>query len=194
MPNHVTTVIEAPAEVIAALVRHYTDDEVAEINARERELDERIPNRTSSRSEESLRAEKIVDFNMIIPQPDNIEKGDCSGTHDEGVVCWYRWNVDNWGTKWGAYDAEIGEETLKFDTAWSHPTPIIAVLAERFPDAVIKVKYADEDLGYNLGDYVVEGGQVEAHTFTDGSDEALDFAAQLKYGMTYAELQEEWEG
>lgn len=190
MANHVTTVIEGPAEVLSSIVRGYTDDEIAEMIARLEKRTGGYP--LTTRTEAELREEKIIDFGLIIPQPENIERGGCTGKHEPGVVCWYTWNIENWGTKWGAYDAEIGDETLKFDTAWSHPLPIIRALAKKFPDATLKVRYADEDLGYNLGEYMITGDLVWSREIPEGSNEARDFAAQLKHGMTYDELQAEW--
>lgn len=90
----------------------------------------------------------LLNFHLIVPQPENIEKGGCSGQHAEGEVCWYTWNLENWGTKWGAYnhdhfqvrwlkgygpEATIhGRVDLTFQTAWSQPTPILAAIEERW--------------------------------------------------------------
>lgn len=136
----------------------------------------------------------VVDFSCLLPEPENIERGGCSGSHEPGVVCWYSWNVETWGTKWNAYSSTVTEGLLHFDTAWSHPDPVILALSEKHPDETFEVKYADEDLGYNLGHYFIRGGRrVQETVLDDGSDEALEFAAQLKYGQSYAELQAEWE-
>jgi len=194
MPNHVTTIINAPEEVIEALLSH-----------------ESIPDRDYSWLKESEEADKYiaddrakrkamieagyVDFNKLIPQPDNIEKGSCSGEHPPGVICWYTWSIENWGTKWNAYDTEVRSPTeLKFETAWSHPFSVLEVLSARFPDAIIEVRFADEDIGQNLGHYRITDGDANwVQEFEFGSDEANEFAAQVKYGMTYAALSAEWE-
>lgn len=89
--------------------------------------------------------ELVLDFNLIVPQPENIEQGGCNGKHAEGEVCWYDWNVSHWGTKWGAYHHEervIGgteaqvEVRLQFETAWTAPTPIFQAIEERWGVAV----------------------------------------------------------
>ena len=86
----------------------------------------------------------FFDFDGIVPSPPNKETGGCSGKHAPGVVCWYAWNIDNWGTKWGAYDFDHEGMTLKvadleaglhllyftFQTAWSAPTPVFAAMEE----------------------------------------------------------------
>ena len=86
------------------------------------------------------------DFEAIVPSPPNKETGGCSGDHAPGVVCWYQWNIENWGTKWGAYEFDHEGMTLKvadieaglhllyltFQTAWSAPTPVFAAMEEKF--------------------------------------------------------------
>lgn len=76
-----------------------------------------------------------------------------------GALHWYNWNIENWGTKWNAYDVErVDETTLRFETAWAHPDEVLEALSKRWPDEVIAVAYADEDLGSNMGAYVIENG------------------------------------
>lgn len=90
----------------------------------------------------------VIYFPLIVPQPEGIERGGCTGEHEPGVICWYRWNTDNWGTKWGAYShsffrlrflkgdedgAQIyGRIDLRFETAWSQPTPILHAIEDRW--------------------------------------------------------------
>lgn len=211
MPNHVTSIITAPKLIIEAITRGYTPEEIQaykdEIEElRERELTqwftaERRESAVKSRESKAVEmlTEKITDFNMVIPQPVNIEIGDCSGEHDEGVICWRPWSIDNWGTKWNAYSTslesgESGLTELRFDTAWAHPYPVIEKLSKKFPNAVIQVSYADENLGYNLGKYSIQNDErTDQLEIEEGSGEANNFAAQIKYGKTYAELEAEWE-
>lgn len=211
MPNHVTTIITAPKLVIEAITRGYTPEEIQSYKDEIEELRERelTPWLTSERKEEALKSresqavemltEKITDFNMVISQPANIETGGCSGKHDEGVICWRNWSIDNWGTKWNAYDTslepkESGLTELRFDTAWSHPHPVLEALSKLFPNVLIQVSYADEDLGYNIGKYSIKDDErTDLLNIEEGGDEANDFAAHIKYGKTYAELKAEWE-
>jgi len=73
----------------------------------------------------------------------------------------YNWTSTNWGTKWNAYHIEAeGTNSMSFDTAWSHPLPIIEKISEMFPEITIKVLYADEDLGNNAGKYEMLNGDV----------------------------------
>lgn len=68
-----------------------------------------------------------------------------------GSLNWYGWNCDNWGTKWNAYDVEvISDETIKFETAWSAPRPVINALAKKIGTG-LRHEWADEDTGHNVG-------------------------------------------
>lgn len=202
MPNHVTTIVNGPKDLLEAITRTHTEEErIAheEQNARTRERFEASGREVPFPLNPLDMNEQFIDFEMLIPQPANIETGGCSGQHDEGVVCWYAWNVYHWGTKWNGYDLQIDHPddetlTLTFDTAWSHPFPVMQALSQKFPNDLISVDYADEDLGQNTGQYVLLAGEITQSTeLDDGSDEALDFAAQLKYGQTWSELQTEFE-
>lgn len=68
-----------------------------------------------------------------------------------GTKTWYDWSIENWGTKWNAYDQMIkeGKTYIKFifRTAWSMPMPIYKKLEKLGLD--FEVKYADEDYGSN---------------------------------------------
>ncbi|MBM24423.1 MAG: hypothetical protein CL760_01770 [Chloroflexi bacterium] len=67
---------------------------------------------------------------------------------------------DCWGTKWNAMSIETKEDSIKFQTAWSTPTPVLLALSERFPEEIIKIKYADEDLGFNCGSFTIKNGVI----------------------------------
>lgn len=80
---------------------------------------------------------------------------------ETGCWSWYDWNIKHWGTKWGAYDyeprsREPGAFVFKFETAWSVPTPILAKLAELYPELKIETKSIDE----GGGAYAGTGGDV----------------------------------
>ena len=76
---------------------------------------------------------------------------------------WYDWNRANWGTKWDAYEPYVNAMTdeifLSFMTAWSTPEPVFVKLAEQYPDLLIEIEYADEDLGSNCGSYSYVDGK-----------------------------------
>ena len=68
-----------------------------------------------------------------------------------GFNSWYNWRLENWGTKWNAYETDYGEDYLFFQTAWNAPVPIFQRLAELNPNTWFQVKYYDEDTGSNCG-------------------------------------------
>lgn len=74
-----------------------------------------------------------VDFDRIIPQPE---------FHGDE---WYDWRCAHWGCKWNATSTVVlAEHEILFETPWHHPSPVIAKLAEMFPDAEIDHFFADE--------------------------------------------------
>lgn len=222
MPNHVTTHLVGPLELLGHLTRKRTTEELrdhdrAEEQRRQNFIERGMAHRFTRRSLDP--EELIIDFNLVIPQPDNIERGDCDRVHQDGEICWYTWNMDNWGTKWNGYDFEVitvselanetlinqlvaGEDTgegiqvaISFTTAWAHPSPVVAALSRKLGNVTIGVEYADEDLGFNLGAYLIRNGEVTARLFEEKDTEAArDFATKIKYRLaTYAMLQEEFE-
>ena len=186
MPNHVTNIINAPKEVLDHLAGPVTyqrwrkGDEVrSEVwgpDAKEWTLEE-------------YQEHVDCDFGTVIPEPSNINRGS-ENPHSipEGKVSWYSWNTENWGTKWNAYDVDRRSETdLKFETAWSHPVPVVKALSEKFPNVDIRVRYADEDIGSNLGEYTIRNGVITEDRTPRGEAERDDFASWLNYGKSYAD-------
>lgn len=178
MPNWVTNIVTLPPQILNKYLKVLT----AEDNPR------RV-------------GEKFFDFELVIPPPEDYIRGDCSHEHgaflggvDEAPHCWYSWNIREWGTKWNSSDNEIsGVEgdlaRIRFDTAWSHPYPIIETISKQHPDVPIKVQYADEDLGSNCGTYVMLDGVLVEENMPEYGPEARNFAAQIKYGKSYADLE-----
>ena len=98
-----------------------------------------------------------------------------------GADNWYDWAIENWGTKWGGYDSHRdSDDECTFMTAWNTPFAAMVKLSEMYPDLVFTIKYADEDFGDNVGEYVlVEGGVVEDDSPVGGSGEALKMAMDI---------------
>lgn len=164
MPNHVATIIEAPKHVIDSL-------------------------RNGS---------KLVDFNTVLPMPSEDDPMFTATRIDLGFTYGYStggfspmdWAVNNWWTKWNAYDVErLKDGTVKFNTAWSHPEPVIVALSEKFPDEIIQVAFADEDMGHNLGGYLIKNGEsTSLITLVEGTEEAVDYASWVRYGMSWEDF------
>lgn len=104
-----------------------------------------------------------------------------------GSATWYRWCLNNWGTKWNAYDVSLWvNETedgaiITFDTAWSGVPDLIEKLAKKFPNIYFEYKFADEDFAQNTGygDTDEEGNLYM--NYPDGdSDEAVELFIECK--------------
>ena len=66
---------------------------------------------------------------------------------------WYNWNCKNWGTKWNACESDVDGPyptllTIKFQTAWSPPEPVISALSKKYPKANIAMHYKEEGMGF----------------------------------------------
>ncbi len=98
-----------------------------------------------------------------------------------GAPTWYDWRVKNWGTKWNAYSQEpIKDNKICFETAWSKVTPIMLKLSERFPELEMRYRWADEDIGANLGEQVFANGKMQEQFIPSTfSKEAFEFAADM---------------
>ncbi len=105
-----------------------------------------------------------------------------------GMPTWYEWRIANWGPKWSAYNVKvIDDKTIEFQTAWSRVMPVVQRLAEDFPDISFNYRWADEDLGVNVGMAEFENGEVVSDKFFNAqSKEAFELAAEL-WGLDLAE-------
>lgn len=103
------------------------------------------------------------------------------------AATWYDWRIENWGTKWDAYDrtseewdnGNTGTGNYTFNTAWTPPVPVIRRLATIFPDITFTWKWADEDYGHNLGEARFSSGTVLRRQIEEGTKEALAFAREV---------------
>jgi hypothetical protein len=126
-----------------------------------------------------------LDFNNILPMPENIYKGNL-GTKERkeyGKNNWYDWSLANWGTKWNACASEASGNVITFDTAWSPVIDLIVRLSEKHPENTFKCEYAEEFLG-NFTGYVIckNGEMLEDVQHEDDSREACELALKL-WGM-----------
>lgn len=127
-----------------------------------------------------------VDFEKIIPMPDNIFKGNLGIQERElyGKNNWYDWSIVNWGTKWNAYgfdeskEFQIGND-LRFLTAWSAPHPVIAKLSEMSQSVKFEHEWADEDIGMNCGRHVYYDGERIEEYYPESERDRLEFASRV---------------
>ena len=71
---------------------------------------------------------------------------------------WYDWRIQNWDTKWDAYDVQVDggydddEITVEFNTAWSPPEAVCNALREQYPEATVSWFY--DEPGCELAGYL----------------------------------------
>lgn len=142
MPNHVTSKLYIQDENIRKEVIDYLYNE-----------EDKIPS--------------FMTFEKIIPMPDYIYRGNLSKQEKQlygSDNCWYDWSINNWGTKWDAYNSFIDSQyRITFDTAWSGVPKLMGLLSQKFPGVIFDYKYADEDAGYNVDHYRFNNGRILKH-------------------------------
>ena len=160
MPNHITTEVEisAPKDKIDALIKKTKI-----------KLDTDVENNE-------------FDFNGILPMPKHSDtffaEGGLGSDEKEkyGKNNWYDWSIENWGTKWNAYDVRFTGHSdeklvLQIDTAWDTPRGIWKAL-EKQGYTVKGVMYGEME-GY---DYIGDGSDVfEAYQTVE-----VEYVGELK--------------
>ena len=77
---------------------------------------------------------------------------------------------------------------MTFLTAWSAVPNILEAMSRRYPDQTITYRWADEDIGYNVGEKMFRGGKcVGERALVGGSREACELAAEIK-GVKLSDL------
>ena len=80
-----------------------------------------------------------------------------------GCPTWYEWCNQNWGTKWNAYEPRpLGKDdsTMEFYTAWASIPKIVTLLSKKYPEQTITYRWADENIGHNVGEARLKNGEV----------------------------------
>ena len=70
---------------------------------------------------------------------------------------WYDWRVQNWDTKWDAYDVSVDDDDpeqleVSFNTAWAPPESICSAIREQYPD--ISVSWFYDEPGCEIAGYL----------------------------------------
>ena len=98
-----------------------------------------------------------------------------------GSKSWFEFHIQAWGSKWNSYNSEMAEDnTIEFCTAWTNVKPVVLALSHMFPNIEINYRWADEDIGLNMGDVTFKNGEcVDEISFENDSKEAIEFAAEM---------------
>lgn len=149
-----------------------------------------------------LKGDNPADFNSIYKRPPSDDKiYNCTVREVDGGGEGYGpgyspldWARENWGTKWNAINSErLREDLIVFDTAWTHPFPIITELSKRCPEDTIYVQYADENTGYNCGYYKIKAGVTTSLDEDWTPRTQLEVAGLLRYGKEWVAIKREQE-
>ena len=70
---------------------------------------------------------------------------------------WYDWRIQNWDTKWDAYDVVVTDDDpenveIEFNTAWSPPEAICNEIREQYPD--VSVSWFYDEPGAEIAGYL----------------------------------------
>jgi hypothetical protein len=124
-----------------------------------------------------------LDFNSIVPMPDDIYLGELDFEKRKLLAGkdWYTWCNANWGTKWNAYDYyKKAENSLTFCTAWSDVERLIKKLSQKFPGVIFEYSYFDEDFGARVGWTKWKNGKcLEAKRPNNFSKEAYELIFEM---------------
>lgn len=144
MPNHVTNRVKITGP-IEKLNEFYEFNKSLGINNSENE-------------------DMELDFSKAIPEPEYNNKSENESLN--GSPDWYEWRVNNWGTKWNAYDINVNknEDELYyyFNTAWSHPIEWYKKVFSMFPELDASIIYVDEGFTY-FGKAIVINGEYNVY-------------------------------
>ena len=76
---------------------------------------------------------------------------------DQADDRWDDWRLQNWDTKWDAYDVVVTDEDpecteVEFNTAWSPPEAICNAIREQYPD--VSVSWCYDEPGCEIAGYL----------------------------------------
>jgi len=102
-------------------------------------------------------------INLIYNEKDGFKFINFSPHYDEDNKLTYNdWLIYHWGLNSDILKSELISDTeIKFETLWVTPVLGIEYLSSLSPNLKLTVKYADEDIGYNVGEYVYINGELE---------------------------------
>lgn len=104
----------------------------------------------------------IIDFTTFKQREFEQFTGMIENYYEYGYIHNMDFAKQEWGTKWNASSTNIDAnfKSVNFNTAWSCPIPALVKLSRKFPDSRIDIKYADEDIGSNCGEFSLLNGEM----------------------------------
>jgi len=131
-----------------------------------------------------LNSERDVTFTGILPIPTEFKESAYLTN-----IKYVNWAIKNWSTKFDASETVvIAPNVVKFVTVGTTPINLIGTLSERYPNVKLKIEFADEDLGTNVGDYTfMNGDVVDVNTLISQSKEAYEKSMEITHDYYYVE-------
>lgn len=80
---------------------------------------------------------------------------------------WYKWSLDNWGSKWSpeVWDVSLSPDgqmvALSYDTAWSPITQFWKTVSDRFESFIVDNRYIEEGMSF-IGQAIIRDGVIQA--------------------------------
>jgi hypothetical protein len=103
---------------------------------------------------------KNLTFEYIVPEPTFDNKEDQEYFEKEG---WYRWCIENWGTKWNSFTDYVnylpdeGLLEISFETAWSPPIEWLIQAQFKYPHITFEMDYYEDGLAFKGRAITVDG-------------------------------------
>ena len=100
-----------------------------------------------------------------------------------GYPTWFEWRIQHWGTRCNAYscvELRQGDQTMRFETAWRRVIEIVRALSKKYPDQTVTYRWADAELGADVGEAVFQNGKIaDVHIPKPHSKEAHQLAQDI---------------
>ena len=100
-----------------------------------------------------------------------------------GYPTWFEWRIQHWGTRCNAYscvELRQGDQTMRFETAWRRVLEIVRALSKKYPDQTVTYRWADAELGADVGEAVFQNGKIaDVHIPKPHSKEAHQLAQDI---------------
>lgn len=152
-----------------------------------RNLSRRLDNERAFCSYDTMLSEENIQSytkNQSFDEVFSIGEQAVSNIVQYGATTWYSWRIENWGSKWNAYDCvekEPGDDWMEFLTAWDPVPDIVQKISEQFPEATVHYSWADEDIGSNTGRMDFKDGQIIMRDIPEsGSYHAFEIACEVQ--------------
>jgi hypothetical protein len=94
-----------------------------------------------SKKSDDEEEDTLLSFQKIKPRPEDQNDN------------WYDWNINNWGTKWGAIDVRLitssnKRYTYEFSTAWSPPIKLVIEASRLYPKLAFTIRFWEGGMGF----------------------------------------------